>query len=105
VRDYLYIDDFCLAMDDVISFGKAGQIYNIGSGTGYTLNNVLALIKNIILNDSLLLAVTHLPSRPFDVIYNVLDHRKLSGLNNWCAHTSLANGIEVTWKWIVDNCS
>jgi UDP-glucose 4-epimerase len=73
VRDYLYVDDFCKALFQVITKGEFGKVYNVGSGNGHSVNEVIQVINEIICKEGRNLEVEYLPERPFDVNYNVLD--------------------------------
>ncbi|HEX8333284.1 MAG TPA: NAD-dependent epimerase/dehydratase family protein [Segetibacter sp.] len=99
VRDYLYIDDFCKVLNDIIEFGENGAVYNTGSGIGYTINEVVDNIKE---QTNLSPNIEYLPSRPFDVNYNVLDSSKVSALNNWFPSTSLQRGLKTTIEWLTN---
>ncbi|MDB5249642.1 MAG: NAD-dependent epimerase/dehydratase family protein [Segetibacter sp.] len=99
VRDYLYIEDFCRVLYDVVEFGENGTIYNTGSGMGHTIKSVLENIERVLGNT---LSVMYLPSRSFDVRYNVLDSSKVSILNNWSPAITLKEGISTTLEWIRD---
>lgn len=97
VRDYLYIDDFCDVLYDVVTFGENGSIYNTGSTMGYTLIDIL---NNITHQLGTSVAVEYLPARPFDVRYNVLDSSVVSSLNNWSPSITLKEGLKATIKWL-----
>jgi UDP-glucose 4-epimerase len=75
-RDYLFIDDFCSGIDAVVSKGKPGEIYNLGSGNGLSLNRIVETINELITSDGTYLPKTYQPARPFDVKQNVLDCTK-----------------------------
>lgn len=97
VRDYLYINDFCRVLCDVVEHGKNGGIYNTGSGVGYTLKEILQEIETQLGTS---VTIEYLPFRPFDVRYNVLDSSKVSAINNWTPSVSLTKGLEQTIRWI-----
>ncbi len=96
VRDYLFIDDFCEALYDIIKYG-ANDTYNIGSGIGLSINQLLLEIAEAV---GLPLSVERLPERPFDVRYNVLDVSKLRSLNNWRQCININEGISKSIKWL-----
>lgn len=100
VRDYLYIQDFCEGMLDVIQYGTNGEIYNIGSNFGSSINEVVDAINEVLKKENKALQTDYLKGRSFDVKYNVLDCAKLNKLNNWTAKTSLSEGIHQTTPWI-----
>lgn len=100
IRDYLYIDDFCQALHDVVCFGKQGEIYNVGSSEGNTLNNIIRYINQVTSNNYKTLQIDNLPERRFDVPYNVLDNQKLVKLNNWKMKVNIESGLQQTWDWM-----
>lgn len=99
VRDYLFVDDFCQALYNVLEKGENGGIYNVGSEVGYSTNDVLRMIKSIVGGDKEP-DIEHLPQRPFDVTYNVLDCTKLKKLNNNFYKVSLEKGIAASYNWL-----
>lgn len=100
IRDYLYIDDFCTALMTLISGGTNGEIYNIGSGQGVSINAIIAGMNEVTKEDKRELTTKPQPERPFDVHYNVLNIDKLSGATEWQPQVDLQEGIAQTWKWI-----
>jgi UDP-glucose 4-epimerase len=100
IRDYLYIDDFCKALLKIIEFGGSGETYNIGSGVGVTINELIGEINGILGKEGRKLLVEHLPERPFDVPYNVLNSVKLRSICKWQPETNLSAGIVNTWQWV-----
>lgn len=98
IRDYIYIDDFVNALNTIISEGKEGEIYNVGTGIGISISDVLSCIEKTIGYE---VAINHLPTRPFDVSYNVLNIDKLKSLS-WQNAFSFEYGVNQTAKWIKD---
>lgn len=97
VRDYLYVEDFCIVLHDVITMGCNGEVYNLGSEIGKSLNEIIEIIK---INTGENFYTEYLEARLFDVHYNVLDSSKVSKLNNWSFSTPLNYGIRKTIKWV-----
>jgi UDP-glucose 4-epimerase len=100
VRDYLFIDDFCGALLDLMDKGQGGETYNIGSGAGVEINELMETVVSVVACEGITLHRKHLPERPFDVHYNVLNTDKIRSLNGWQPVTDLQSGIERTWEWI-----
>lgn len=98
VRDYLFIDDFCTALDVVIAAGGNGEIYNVGSSTGVSIAQLLDVMKGIL--DLTALDIERLPARPFDVRYNVLNSDKLMRLHHWRPNVRLDSGVARTAAWL-----
>lgn len=100
VRDYLYIQDFAEACMKVIAHGRIRncvKTYNIGSGIGHSINEVVATVEKVIgckLNKKYLMA------RPVDVKQIVLDCKLINNELGWKPSTTLTEGISATWKSI-----
>ena len=82
IRDFLDVEDVVDAYLDLIKYGITGEVYNVCSGTGYSLNKIVKNVMNItnikkpiILNKSKI--------RPVDNPIIVGDNSKLRLLNNW----------------------
>jgi len=99
-RDYLYIDDFCRALSDVIHYGLSGEIYNVGSSAGLSINQVVDHINLLLSSEGLTLQRQYLPGRPFDVHSNVLDCSRLRALAGWKPQTGFEQGLTITQQWI-----
>ena len=93
VRDYVEIDDVCKAIESVISY-KFKQdvcpIFNIGSGVGHSINDILKTIEKITEKHA---NVEYLPSRAIDVKSNVLDINKAKKILNYTCNTDIESGI------------
>ncbi|MES2741848.1 MAG: NAD-dependent epimerase/dehydratase family protein [Pseudomonadota bacterium] len=97
VRDYIYIDDAVRGLLAAADHGLAGEIYNLGTGVGTSINQLIALIDRTLERD---VGVSYLPARAVDVERNVLLTEKLSAVSGWRAHTDLVSGLLQTAAWI-----
>jgi UDP-glucose 4-epimerase len=97
VRDYIYIDDVVAAFSKVIESSPEQRLFNIGSGCGVSLNQLIQLIGNILNMD---VAVEYEEARSCDIPVNVLDISRAKTYLDWAPHTSLEQGILMTWKWL-----
>jgi len=97
VRDYVYIEDLVDAFYHAIIYNKTSQVYNIGSGVGHSLNDLLSIMKNVTGHD---LSVKYNNSRTYDVPEIYLDITRANKELNWEPHTSLEQGIQNTWDFI-----
>ena len=98
-RDYLYVDDFCAALDSLLDRGEDGATYNVGSGVGISATELMAMIGAIVARDGLRLDLVHAGARPFDVNANILDVSRIAAATQWRARTGLAEGLERSWRW------
>jgi len=90
VRDYLYIDDMVAGILALLEYGGSRQIFNIGSGVGHSVSDILSLLGRHL---GKLPEVMYKPARGFDVPSNVLDTRLLETETNWKALVPLDEGI------------
>lgn len=69
VRDYIYIDDICHMLCDVLAYDGTDRIMNIGTGKGVSQHDVIRLLRKYIPD----IAVEFLPHRSVDKESIVLD--------------------------------
>lgn len=93
VRDYVYVGDVVDAFLRAMQFDGAERIFNIGSGAGTSLNELLREIERLLGRP---IAVQYAPSRGFDVPANVLDCSLARARLGWAARTPLAEGLRRT---------
>ena len=74
VRDYIWVGDLCHAIVGLLEKGCWNEIYNIGSGVGHSINDVLSTIRSLLGTTS---KVVYSPARIEDVKHIVLDVQKL----------------------------
>lgn len=79
IRDYIYIDDLAEIFFQLIDNGVTNETVNIGSGRGYSVNDVLAFLKIISKVD---FKILYENARPMDVSNMVLDIAKMRRLTN-----------------------
>ncbi len=97
VRDYIYIDDVVDALVRAVTHEGTGRIFNIGSGHGLSLNDIVTAIEALLGQK---LEVNRLPGRPVDVPVSVLDTRFAESELGWHACTAVEKGLENTIAWI-----
>lgn len=96
IKDYLFIDDLCSAVVALLRC-KASGVFNVGSGRGIPLSDLLDWLGSIVGR------TPHLnfePPIPGDVHYNVLDCSKIKEVAGWQTTVPLKEGIKRTWEWI-----
>lgn len=107
IRDWLYVEDHCKAIDMVLEKGRVGQVYNVG---GHNERNNLYIIKTIIsyvhdnvdssVDESL---IKHIEDRKgHDRRYGI-DPEKIKNELGWYPETSFEIGIIKTIRWYLDN--
>ena len=97
VRDYIYVEDLVDAIYLAIDYQKSCRIFNIGMGKGYSLIELLFIIKKITEKD---VEVSYSNARSCDVSKIYLDITRSQEELNWKPSTSLETGIKYTWDFI-----
>lgn len=97
VRDYVYISDVISAFLRAMDYEGEPRVFNIGSGVGVSLNELLDVIGQACGHE---LLYRHLPKRAFDVPVNVLDVSRAAEHLGWKATVPLRSGVETTLAWL-----
>ena len=100
VRDYIYIDDVVQAFLFAIQANIKNEIFNIGSGIGLSINEVINLISNLLNKKP---KVLRDKDRITDVDANILDIRKFCSKTNWKPETIFEEGLRYTNEWIYES--
>jgi dTDP-glucose 4,6-dehydratase len=101
VRDWLYVEDHCRAIDLIIRRGREGEIYNIGGHNERTnLQVVKTVLKELNRPESLIQFVTDRPGH--DRRY-AIDPSKIHSELGWLPETPFDEGIRRTVRWYLDN--
>lgn len=93
VRDYLYIDDLVDACLHAMA-GPAGT-YNLGSGEGYSINQLLDMIGYMTGKP---LRIDYQPARASDVQRIVLNTRRAQEHLGWQSRVGLLEGLQRCWR-------
>lgn len=99
-RDYFYIKDGARSIYRAIIDRSGNNIYNISSGKGLSINQILNKFKSRL---KLKFKVKYMESRRFDVRSNILDNRLAAKFLKWKPETAFDEGLENTWRYILDN--
>ncbi|MBS6642244.1 MAG: NAD-dependent epimerase/dehydratase family protein [Clostridiaceae bacterium] len=92
VRDYIYLDDVIAALETILDKNNSNQIYNIGTGIGYSVNEIVELIER--LAGRKFVRVNFTESRKCDINYNVLDILETKKDLLWVPYKTLEDGIK-----------
>ncbi len=101
VRDWLYVEDHCSAIDLVVHNGKVGEVYNVGGNNEMRNIDIVCLICNK-LNKSESL-ITYVEDRKGHDLRYAIDASKINKELGWSPKTKFEDGIDKTIKWYVDN--
>lgn len=101
VRDWLYVDDHCKAIDMIIREGKEGEVYNIGGHNEKTnLEVVKTILKHLGKPEALIEFVGD--RKGHDLRY-AIDPEKISRELGWLPTTPFDEGIQDTINWYLNN--
>ena len=101
VRDWLYVEDHCKAIDLIIHKGTVGEVYNIG---GHNEMRNIDIVKTIVheLGRSEEL-ITYVTDRAGHDLRYAIDPTKIHNELGWLPETKFEDGIKKTIQWYLDN--
>ena len=101
VRDWLYVEDHCSAITEVLHRGKIGDVYNIGGNNEwYNIDIVKIILKLLGKGED---HITYVKDRPGHDRRYAIDSSKIMSELGWAPKYQFDGGIEKTIKWYVDN--
>lgn len=101
IRDWLYVEDHCNAIDLVIHQGKLGEVYNIGGNNERTnLHIVQTILRELGKPESLITYVTDRPGH--DRRYGI-DPTKIMNELGWKSKHNFETGIKETIQWYLNH--
>jgi UDP-glucose 4-epimerase len=103
IRDYLHVHDMARGIVAALIKGQPGEVYNLGSGKGYSNIEIVNLLSSFAAAQGIKAKVELLPERPFDVKINVLDSSKLRHITGWQPISSFEEKLRQTWQWYTEN--
>jgi UDP-glucose 4-epimerase len=96
VRDYVYVSDVVEALES--AGGATGhRVFNIGSGTGVSLNELLHQMAEVVGEQP---EVEYVSGRPLDVPASMLDVGRAREELGWSPRVELPEGMARTWEWV-----
>ena len=101
VRDWLYVEDHCKAIDLVMRQGREGEIYNIGGHNEMKNIDIVKLICAELGKPESL--ITHVTDRKGHDMRYAIDPTKIHNELGWLPETMFKDGIKKTIRWYLDN--
>ncbi len=98
IRDYVYVDDLVDGIYRAAVHSAPSSIYNLGSGVGLSLKEIVASIRRVVDQD---FTVRYTEKRVFDVPAIYLDITRAGSELGWKPMTTLDKGILRTWQFIL----
>ena len=97
VRDWLYVEDHCRAIDLIIHNGRVGEVYNVGGHNEMSNIDIVKIIcKTLGKPESL---ITYVSDRKGHDLRYAIDPEKIHSELGWLPETKFADGIQRTIKW------
>lgn len=97
VRDWLYVEDHCRAIDLIIRKGKVGEVYNVGGHNEMRNIDIVKLICQELGKPESL--ITHVTDRKGHDRRYAIDPEKIHRELGWLPETKFADGIKKTIQW------
>ena len=101
VRDWLYVEDHCSAIDLILQGGKEGQVYNIGGHNEMRNIDIVKLIVHALGKSEEL--ITYVTDRKGHDMRYAIDPSFIHSELGWLPETKFENGIVKTIQWYLDN--
>jgi len=110
IRDWLYVEDHCSALDTVIHLGEPGQTYNIGGNNevkNLDLVHLLCQLMDELATDLPVKPsaelITFVKDRPGHDRRYAIDASKIKNELNWVPEMTVEEGLRKTVQWYLDN--
>ena len=108
VRDWLYVEDHCRAVDTIYERGRTGEIYNIGGNNERKNIDLVRMLISVLRHETGDPEITealirHVPDRPGHDRRYALDTSKIRRDLGWIPQTGFEVGIQRTVEWYLAN--
>ena len=101
VRDWLYVEDHCKAIDLIVHKGRAGEVYNVGGHNEMRNIDIVKLICRELGKSERL--ITHVTDRKGHDMRYAIDPTKIHSELGWLPETKFEDGIKKTIRWYLEN--
>lgn len=101
VRDWLYVEDHCRAIDLIVRRGTVGEVYNVGGHNEMRNIDIVKLICHELGKPESL--ITYVTDRKGHDMRYAIDPTKIHQELGWLPETHFADGIKKTIQWYLDN--
>lgn len=101
VRDWLYVEDHCKAIDLILHKGRIGEVYNIGGHNEMRNIDIVRLICKALGKPESL--ITYVADRKGHDMRYAINPTKIHNELGWLPETKFEEGIQKTIQWYLDN--
>ena len=101
VRDWLYVEDHCKAIDLIIHKGREGEVYNVGGHNERKNIDIVRLICRALGKSESL--ISYVADRKGHDMRYAIDPTKIHNELGWLPETKFEDGIQKTIRWYLDN--
>lgn len=101
VRDWLYVEDHCRAIDLILQKGRVGEVYNVGGHNEMRNIDIVKLICKALGKPESL--IHHVTDRKGHDRRYAIDPTKIHEELGWLPETKFADGIKKTIQWYLDH--
>lgn len=101
IRDWLFVEDTCTAIDTIMHRGRPGEVYNVGGGS--EKRNIDVVKKVLSLMEMGQENIEFVPDRPGHDYRYAIDYSKLKRELGWTPEVDFDTGIEKTITWYREN--
>lgn len=101
VRDWLYVEDHCRAIEAILEKGRIGQVYNVGGHNEMSNIDIVKLICQMLDKPESL--IQYVSDRKGHDRRYAIDPTKIHDELGWLPTTTFAEGIRKTVAWYLDN--
>ena len=101
VRDWLYVEDHCKAIDLIVHRGRIGEVYNVGGHNEMRNIDIVKLIIHELGKSEDL--ITYVTDRKGHDLRYAIDPTKIHNELGWLPETKFQDGIKKTIKWYLEN--
>jgi dTDP-glucose 4,6-dehydratase len=110
IRDWLFVEDHCIAINSVLNNGTIGETYNIGGNNEiqnidivHSICSILDELKPLKNNKSYKSLITHVEDRPGHDFRYAIDASKVNEMIGWQPNETFKSGIRKTVIWYLEN--
>ena len=108
-REWIYVEDHCRGLFDILKKGKSGHSYNIGTGFNITNLNLTKLLLKIVKNKNMKInkqvKIQFVKDRPGHDFRYALNSKKILKELRWKPKINFESGLNKTLSWYIENYS